>query len=82
MSDGGPHFARPAWHHSFAVKLNATILPIGLLVLTVLFAAYAYGRRREVSELKHLLRDLQDRATSVTPSEEQLDQLGIALRGK
>lgn len=53
-------------------RLNA--IPIGLLVLSVLFAAYAFGRRREVSDLKHLLKNLQDRA-GVVPSEEQLDQL-------
>ena len=41
---------------------------------SILFAAYVYGRRREVSELKTLLHDLHDRA-GVTPSDEQLDQL-------
>ena len=54
-------------------------LSIGLLVLAVLFAAYVYGRRREVSELKHLLGDLRDRA-SVTPSDEQLDQLSQVIQ--
>jgi PAS domain S-box-containing protein len=43
-------------------------------VLAVLFAAYVYGRRREVSELKHLLRDLHDRS-GIAPSDQQLDQL-------
>ena len=65
-----------SWERLQSLPYHLGALPIGLLVLTVLFAAYAYGRRREVSELKHLLRDLQDRASSVTPSEEQLDQLG------
>jgi PAS domain S-box-containing protein len=50
----------------------------GLLILAVLFAAYAYGRRREVSELKVLLKDLQDRV-GVAPSEEQLDQLSQVI---
>ena len=40
-----------------------------------MFAAYAFGRKREVSELKHILKGFQDRG-GVTPSEEQLDQLG------
>lgn len=54
----------------------------GLLVLAVLFAAYAYGRRREVSELKVLLKDLQDRV-GIAPSEEQLDQLSqVILRSQ
>jgi PAS domain S-box-containing protein len=54
-------------------------ISIGLLVLAVLFAAYVYGRRREVSELKHLLGDLRDRA-GVTPSDEQLDQLSQVIQ--
>lgn len=49
-------------------------IPVGLLILSVLFAVYAFGRRREVGELKYLLRNLQDRA-GVMPSDEQLDQL-------
>ena len=54
-------------------------ISIGLLVLSILFAAYVYGRRREVSELKHLLHDLHDRV-GVTPSDEQLDQLGQVIQ--
>jgi len=49
-------------------------IPAGLLLLSVLFAVYASGRKREVGELKGLLRDLQDRA-GVMPSDQQLDQL-------
>ena len=48
-------------------------------MLAILFAAYVYGRRREVSELKHLLHDLHDR-TGVTPSDEQLDQLSQVIQ--
>src|SRR5450755_1725202 len=50
-------------------------IPVGLFVLATLFAAYAFGRKREVSELKHILQGFQNQA-GVTPSEEQLDQLG------
>jgi PAS domain S-box-containing protein len=57
-------------------------VPVGLLVLAVLFAAYAYGRRREVSEVKILLHDLKNRV-GVAPSEEQLDQLSqVILRSQ
>jgi PAS domain S-box-containing protein len=49
-------------------------IPCGLFVLAILFATYAFGRKREVSELKHILRGLQDRG-GATPSEAQLDQL-------
>ncbi len=65
---------------NFPYHLGA--LPIGLLVLSILFAAYAYGRRREVGELKGLLQNLQERA-GVTPSEEQLDHLSqLILRSQ
>jgi PAS domain S-box-containing protein len=47
---------------------------VGVLVLSVLLAVYAYGRRREVVELKLLLQDLQEHV-GAAPSEEQLDQL-------
>jgi PAS domain S-box-containing protein len=50
-------------------------IPAGLFALTVLFAAYAFGRKREVSELQQILKGFQNQA-GVTPSEEQLDQLG------
>lgn len=50
-------------------------IPAGFVALAVLFAAYAFGRKREVSELKTILKGFQDRG-GVTPSEEQLDQLG------
>ncbi|MBI3474869.1 MAG: PAS domain S-box protein [Acidobacteria bacterium] len=49
-------------------------IPAGLLILSILFAVYVSGRKREVGELKHLLKNLQDRA-GVMPSDEQLDQL-------
>jgi PAS domain S-box-containing protein len=50
-------------------------IPAGLVALAVLFAVYAFGRKREVSNLKQILKGFQDRA-GVAPSEEQLDQLG------
>jgi PAS domain S-box-containing protein len=54
-------------------------IPFFLLLIAILFAAYAYGRRREVSELKGLLHGLQERVGAV-PSEEQLDQLNQVIR--
>ena len=49
-----------------------------MLALSILFAVYAYGRRREVSELKGLLRGLQEHV-GAAPSEEQLDQLSQVI---
>jgi len=63
-----------AWEQLKNLPYRLTAIPIGLFVLSVLFAAYAFGRRRQVSELKLLLKNLQDRV-GVMPSEEQLDQL-------
>src|ERR1700683_4396259 len=50
-------------------------IPAGLFLLAILFATYAFGRKREVSDLKQILKGFQDRG-GTTPSEEQLDQLG------
>jgi two-component system NtrC family sensor kinase len=70
------------WERLETVPYHLGAIAPGLLVLAVLFAAYAYGRRREVSELKVLLKDLQDRV-GVAPSEEQLDQLSqVILRSQ
>jgi PAS domain S-box-containing protein len=51
---------------------------LGVLVLSVLLAVYAYGRRREVTELKTLLHGLQEHV-GAAPSEEQLDQLSQVI---
>jgi PAS domain S-box-containing protein len=70
------------WERLESVPYHLGAIAPGLLILAVLFAAYAYGRRREVSELQVLLKDLQDRV-GVAPSEEQLDQLSqVILRSQ
>jgi PAS domain S-box-containing protein len=70
------------WERLENIPLQLRAIPIGILVLSILFAVYAYGRRREVSELKGLLHGLQDRV-GVAPSEEQLDQLSqVILRSQ
>lgn len=71
-------FAALAWEQLENLPYRLGILAVGLIVLSVLFAAYAYGRRREVSELKVLLRDLESRS-GIAPSEEQLDQLSQVI---
>ncbi len=68
-----------SWERLQDLPYHLGAISIGLLGLSILFAAYVYGRRREVSELKHLLHDLHDRA-GVTPSDEQLDQLGQVIQ--
>src|SRR5580692_8374727 len=66
------------WERLESVPYSLRAIPIGVLVLSILFAAYAYGRRREVSELKGLLRGLQEHV-GAAPSEEQLDQLSQVI---
>ncbi len=63
-----------SWERLHGLPHRLGLIPLALLVVAVLFAAYAYGRRREVSELKALLRGLESRV-GVAPSEQQLDQL-------
>ncbi|HZE26326.1 MAG TPA: PAS domain S-box protein [Terriglobales bacterium] len=70
------------WERLQSIPYHLGAIAPGLLVLAVLFAAYAYGRRREVADLKVLLRDLRDRV-GIAPSEEQLDQLSqVILRSQ
>jgi len=66
------------WERLDNIPYSLRAIPIGVLVLSVLFAAYAYGRRREVSELKGLLHGLQEHV-GAAPSEEQLDQLSQVI---
>jgi len=63
-----------SWEQLKNLPYRLAAIPIGLFILSILFATYAFGRRREVSELKYLLKNLQDR-TGPMPSDEQLDQL-------
>lgn len=62
-----------SWEQLRNLPYQLWAIPVGLFVLSLLFATYAFGRRREVSELRHLLKGIQDRA-ALAPSEEQLDQ--------
>jgi PAS domain S-box-containing protein len=69
------------WERLENIPYSLRAIPIGILILSILFAVYAYGRRREVSELKGLLRGLQH--VGAAPSEEQLDQLSqVILRSQ
>ena len=68
-----------SWERLENLPYRLAAIPIGLLALVVLFAVYAYGRRREVSDLKVLLHGLQERVGTV-PSEEQLDQLSQVIK--
>jgi two-component system NtrC family sensor kinase len=64
-----------SWEQLKDLPYRLWAIPAGLFVLAILFASYAFGRKREVSELQQILKGFQDRA-GITPSEDQLDQLG------
>ena len=70
------------WERLENIPYQLRAIPVGVLVLSILFAVYAYGRRREVGELKVLLHGLQEHV-GAAPSEEQLDQLSqVILRSQ
>jgi PAS domain S-box-containing protein len=64
-----------SWEQLKDLPYRLWAIPAGLFLLAMLFATYAFGRKREVSELKQILKGFQNQS-GVTPSEEQLDQLG------
>jgi PAS domain S-box-containing protein len=67
-------FAALAWERLQTLPYHLGPVAAGVLVLSMLLAVYAYGRRKEVVELKLLLQDLQEHV-GAAPSEDQLDQL-------
>lgn len=67
-------FAYLAWERLETLPYHLGPMALGVLVLSVLLAVYAYGRRREVVALKSLLQDLQEHV-GAAPTEDQLDQL-------
>ena len=71
-----------SWQELKDLPYRLWAIPAGLFLLTVLFAAYALGRKREVRELKEMLKGLQSQGGAVT-TEEQLDQLSqLILRSQ
>ena len=64
-------FAALAWERLETLPYHLGPMAVGVLILSILLAVYAYGRRREVGELKLLLQNLQEHV-GAAPSEEQL----------
>ena len=67
-----------SWQQLKDLPYRLWAIPAGLFALAVLFATYAFGRKREVTELKQILRGFQNQA-GVAPAEDQLDQLGQSI---
>jgi PAS domain S-box-containing protein len=66
--------AAESWERLQSLPYHLGLLSIGLLCVAIAFAGFAYGRRKRVTELRNLVRELQERATA--PTDQQLDQLG------
>ena len=67
-------FAAVSWDTVRSLAGRFEALPIGLVVLVALFGLYAWKRTQEISELRGLVRGIEQRDTA-PPSEKQLDQL-------
>jgi PAS domain S-box-containing protein len=68
--------AGESWERLHNLPYHLGLLPIVLFSIAIAFAAFTYGRRKRVAELKTLVQGLQERAT---PTEQQLDQLGQVI---
>jgi two-component system NtrC family sensor kinase len=67
-------YAWTSWSSIRAFALRFEALPIGLVVLVVLFGVYMWKKTREMAELRGLMRGLEERDAQ-PPSDRQLDQL-------
>ena len=70
--------AAVTWERLQALPYHLGLLPIAVLVVAISFAAFTYGRRKQVTELKELVRGLQDHVRT-PPTDEQLDQLSQVI---
>jgi PAS domain S-box-containing protein len=67
-------FAAVSWDTIRSLSKQYQALPIGLVVLVALFTAYIWKKSQEISELRGLIRGIEERAAT-PPSEKQFDQL-------
>lgn len=67
-------FAAVSWDSVRTFSKQNQALPIGLVILVALFSAYVWRKSQEMSELRGVLRGVEERAAT-PPSEQQLDKL-------
>jgi PAS domain S-box-containing protein len=70
--------AAVTWERLQSLPYHLGLLPIAVLLVAISFAAFTYGRRKQVTELKELVRGLQDHVRT-PPTDEQLDQLSQVI---
>src|ERR1700676_3138203 len=62
--------AAESWERLQNLPYHLGLLSIAVFCVAIAFAGFAYGRRKRVTELKNLVRGLQERTTA--PTNEQL----------
>jgi PAS domain S-box-containing protein len=67
-------FMAVSWQTFRSLPMRLEALPLGILVLSVLFGAYSWAKRRELTELRGFVRGLRANAAS-PPTDKQFDQL-------
>jgi PAS domain S-box-containing protein len=67
-------FAATSWQPVHEMSHNLEALPVGLVILVFLFGVYAWTKTNEISELRGLVRGIEQRSTTGHDNE-QLDQL-------
>ena len=68
-------FAAVSWDQIRALPHHLEALPVGLVILVALFVAYAWGKTNEISELRGLVRGIEQQRATNGHDSEQLDQL-------
>lgn len=66
--------ALAGWGTSWTPSLRSGALPAGLVVLVALFGVYVWRKRRELGDLRMLLRDLHEASVS-PPTDAQFEKL-------
>src|SRR5256712_497423 len=70
----GLAYAWTSWGSVRSLAHRFEALPIGLVILVILFTFYTWKKTQEISELRGLMRGLEHHKV-VAPSDRQLDQL-------
>src|SRR6266571_1894780 len=70
----GLAYAWTSWDSIISLAHRFEALPIGLVILVILFTLYTWKKTQEISELRGLMRGLEQHKV-VAPSDRQLDQL-------
>lgn len=66
--------AAVTWERLQSLPYHLGAVSVAVLCVAIAFAGFAHGRRKRLTELKALARELQDRPAA--PTDEQLNQLG------